>query len=388
MRTHSVAAAQRSSSLDVTSTASGSLGVTSPLNSVPGSLGVTAPLNTAPGTLGVGFRSSAEMYWKLSKGHLSVWVAFSALPGYLVSAPFSVPTAVALFTGTALASAASQALNQAREAGRDAKMARTWNRPIPSGRLSVDDARRFSIIAGLGGASLLTLGASGMSLAPATIALSTIWLYVNVYTPMKTTSCYNTHIGAIAGSLPVLIGFAAAQGFPIFLSPEPWVLLALQTLWQFPHFYPLAWMYREDYTRGGYKMFPLEDESGLETAKMCFPYMVALSALPCAAALAGATSWMFPISGTVVNAMWGRMWWNFYQAPSKASARKYFLGSLWYLVAMLGLYVVHVKEMDGSTVSQWRHDLKDRLGSICVHEREAKDVSIPHSLCPIAPPPE
>jgi protoheme IX farnesyltransferase len=327
--------------------------------------------------------NSASVYWKLSKGHLSVWVAFSALPGYLVSAPFSLPSAALLFSGTALASAASQALNQAREASRDAKMARTHNRPIPSGKLSVLDAKKFALLAGLSGTTLLTLGSVGMSLAPATIALSTILLYVNVYTPMKTTSCYNTHVGAVAGSLPVLIGFAAAQGFPVFLSPEPWVLLGLQTLWQFPHFYPLAWMYKEDYIRGGYRMFPLTDDTGLETAKMCLPYMIALTTLPCIASLTGATSWMFPISGSVVNALWLQQWYTFYRNPSKGTARKYFLGSLWYLVAMLGLYVVHVEETEGSPVSVWRHQVKERLTKLCVHEREAKDASIPPSLCPV-----
>jgi protoheme IX farnesyltransferase len=316
-------------------------------------------------------------WWRLSKGHLSVWVALSAIPGYLVSAPFSLGTAVCVLGGTALSSAASQALNQARERDRDSKMFRTSGRPIPLGRISVDEAKTFALLTGLAGSGLLTIGAS--SLAPATIALSTIWLYVNVYTPLKTVSPYNTHVGAVAGSLPVLIGFACAQGFPVFLSPEPWVLLGLQTLWQFPHFYPLAWMYRDDYLRGGYRMFPLSDVSGKETARMCLPYMVALAGLPFLASLTGATSWMFPVSGSVVNALWFQQWYRFSNSPSKATARRYFVGSLWYLVAMLGLYVVHVRETSGS----WHHNLKQRLAKMCMHERESADPSIPQSLCPI-----
>jgi protoheme IX farnesyltransferase len=207
---------------------------------------------------------------------------------------------------------------------------------------------------------------------------------MNVYTPMKTQSPYNTHVGAIAGSLPVLIGFACAQGFPIFLSPEPWVLLGLQTLWQFPHFYPLAWLYREDYLKGGYKMFPLSDESGFETAKMCLPYMIALAGLPFAASALGATSWMFPISASVVNGVWMKQWFDFYSKPSKVLGKKYFLGSLWYLVAMLGLYVIHVEEKEDSQVSRWRHSLKNRLTKICMHEREAEDPMVPATLCPVS----
>lgn len=326
--------------------------------------------------------NSIRDYWKLSKGHLSVWVALSALPGYLVCAPFSLPIASAVFTGTALASASSQALNQIQESERDSKMLRTMNRPIPCGRISIADAKKFAALTATTGCGLLTLGAGG-SLAPAVIALSTIGLYVNVYTPMKTRSEYNTHVGAVAGSLPVFIGFACASGFPIFLSPEPWVLFGLQTVWQFPHFYPLAWMYRNDYSAGGYKMFPLTDSTGLETAKMCVPYMMGLWAIPLVSSAIGATSWMFVISGSVVNALWSSQLYQFHSKPSKSTARTYFIGSLWYLMGIMGLYVVHLNESEESELHHWRTRLKKRMGELCVHEREASDSTIPNSLCPL-----
>ena len=327
------------------------------------------------------FLVSGKDMWKLSKGHLSVWVALSALPGYLVSAPFSAPVCVGIFAGTALASAASQALNQIREAHLDKKMNRTKDRPIPSGRISEDVAKKIAMFWGFSGVSLLSL--SSASLAPAAVALSTIALYVKVYTPMKTQSCYNTHVGAIAGSLPVMIGFAAAGGFPILLTPEPWLLLTLQTLWQFPHFYPLAYIHQSDYSRAGYKMFPLSDASGKETAKMCLPYLVALGAVPFLSSALAATSWMFPISGSVVNILWGKQWWDFHQHPSKKTAKQFFLGSLLYLVASMGLYVVHLNEAEGTSLHSWRVRLKARMAELCVHEREAKDSTIPSSLCPV-----
>jgi protoheme IX farnesyltransferase len=335
------------------------------------------------GLLLVGNKTSIDPLdvWKLSKGYLSVWVALSALPGYLVSAvPFSGSVAAGVFAGTALASAASQALNQIAEKAQDERMNRTKNRPLPSGRMSVETAQKLASVWGLSGLGLLTVSAGG-SFAPAAIAFSTIMLYVRVYTPLKTLSCYNTHVGAVAGSLPVMIGFAAAGGFPILLSPEPWVLLAMQTLWQFPHFYPLAWIHKKDYSAGGYKMFPLEDETGEKTAKMCFPYMLALTALPFASSALGATSWMFPISGTVVNVVWGKQWYDFYKNPTKMTAKKYFLGSLVYLISAMGLYVVHLKDVEGKPC--WRDRLKTRMASLCVHEREANDSSIPSSLCPL-----
>ena len=338
---------------------------------------IIAPVLASPTTM-----STMKDYWKLSKGHLSVWVALSALPGYLVSAPFSLPVATGVFAGTALACASSQALNQIQESVRDAKMARTKNRPIPTGKISVSSANMYAVSTAALGCTALTISASG-SLAPAVIALSTIGLYVNVYTRLKPVSPYNTHVGAVAGSLPVLIGFGCAGGFPIFLTPEPWVLFALQTIWQFPHFYPLAWMYREDYIAGGYKMFPLTDTTGIETAKMCLPYMMALAVLPIASSALGATSWMFPISGSAVNALWLRQYWAFSSAPSKCTARTFFLGSLWYLILMMGLYVIHLRDLPGSELHQWRLRLKARMADMCVHEREANDPVIPASLCPV-----
>ena len=304
-------------------------------------------------------------WWTLSKGHLSVWVSLSALPGFLVSVPVvGVFPLAGIMAGTALCSASSQALNQALEYRRDALMTRTKNRPIPTGAISVEQAKRFALVTGISGAGLLTIAAGG-SLAPAVIALSTIGLYVNAYTPLKTVSCYNTHIGAVAGSLPVLIGFACAGGFPILATPAPWLLFAIQTLWQFPHFYPLAWMYKDDYTKGGYQMFPLSDESGKETARMCFPYMIALGCLPFAASAAGVTSCMFPVSASVVTGVWMKQWWDFFLVPSKKSARTYFLGSLWYLLATMGLFAVHLEEGAEHT---WRARMKLRLKSVCFHE--------------------
>jgi protoheme IX farnesyltransferase len=322
---------------------------------------------------------------KLSKAHLSLWVALSALPGYLVCAPFDPVMIGGILTGTALASASSQALNQIYERDRDGRMARTRNRPIPTGRISVSEARVFAIATALSGSTILT-AVSG-SLAPAAIAISTIALYVNVYTPMKTKSCYNTHVGAIAGSLPVMIGFACAGGFDVFLtSSAPWIFFSIQTLWQFPHFYPLAWMYREDYTAGGYRMFPLGDETGKETAKICGPYMAALTAVPFLSSAIGATTWMFPITGSVVNALWGQQYMRFVKNPTKANARTYFLGSLWYLMLMMGAFVLHLKPQkltkDGSNDPfDWRLRLKKQCSKLCIHE-SATECNVP-SLCPV-----
>jgi len=321
-------------------------------------------------------------WMKLSKSHLSLWVALSALPGYLVCAPWDPLITCGILGGTALASASSQALNQIYERERDSRMARTKMRPIPTGKISVETARKFAAISAISGSAILTATASG-SLAPAAIALSTIALYVRVYTPMKTRSEYNTHVGALAGSLPVLIGFACAGGFEIFSSAAPWIFFTIQTLWQFPHFYPLAWMYREDYIAGGYRMFPLSDKTGFETAKMCGPYMAALAVVPLISSAIGATTWMFPVTGTVVNAIWGRKYLRFLQNPNKATARSYFLGSLSYLMLMMGAFVLHLKPQKTGLVDpyDWRMRLKKKISNLCIHESAVSECNVP-SLCP------
>ncbi|KAF4654962.1 Protoheme IX farnesyltransferase, mitochondrial [Perkinsus chesapeaki] len=233
-----------------------------------------------------------------------------------------------IFTGTLLCAASSQAINQMMEKDRDANMARTKSRPLPTGAISIRDAGIF---------------ASVTCPVPAAVALSTAALYTMVYTPMKVKSPYNTHIGSIAGSLPVLIGFSVA-GVPLLGDLAPFTLFMLQTLWQFPHFYALAWLFRCDYSRAGYRMFPLEDETGHQTAEMCRPYMLALAALPVVASAVGVTSWMFAFSGSVPNIIYYRYGFTKFAAnPSNASARRYFLHSVWYLAAMMGFFVLHAQ---------------------------------------------
>ena len=338
-----------------------------------------SPVSSCPDSFLPDHRISLSDCWKLSKGHLSIWVALSAIPGYLVCAPLDLASTAGILTGTALASASSQALNQLQEKDRDSRMNRTKNRPLPSGRLGENFAKNFALVTAAAGSGILTI-VSG-SIAPATIALSTIALYVKVYTPMKTQSNYNTHVGAIAGSLPVMIGFASAGGFDIFFSSfAPWVFFTIQTLWQFPHFYPLAWMYKDDYTNGGYKMFPLSDSSGLDTAKMCAPYMAALTIVPFVSSTLGATSWMFPVTGSAINAIWLKQFTSFYSAPSKATARQYFLGSLSYLILMMTAFVMHVKPVSENEYD-WRDNLRQKIGKLCLHEAAVSECNVP-TLCP------
>ncbi|KAF4705381.1 Protoheme IX farnesyltransferase, mitochondrial, partial [Perkinsus olseni] len=197
--------------------------VTSDVVSLSAATGVVVA-DVAPDRINV--KSIIRDYWKLSKGGLSVYAALSALPGYLVSCGlFDGISGVLLgsagvFSGTLLCAASSQVINQMMEKERDANMARTKNRPLPTGRITMPEASMFAgVTCSLGTAILFNVGGP----MPAAVALSTAALYTMVYTPMKVKSPYNTHIGSIAGSLPVLIGFSVA-GVPLFGDLAPWTL--------------------------------------------------------------------------------------------------------------------------------------------------------------------
>lgn len=326
------------------------------------------------------------LYWKLSKGKLTVWVALSALPGYFLALPALVDPLVvgSLLGGTFLTSASAQALNQVVEVERDAVMKRTAARPLPAGHLSITDANIFAALAGSSGLCLLSIGATP---ATAGIAAITMGTYVAMYTPLKVITPYNTHVGAVSGSLPTLMGFTAALGAG--LASSPWAphaafIFGMQTLWQMPHFYALAWLYRSDYARGGYNMFPLTDETGSLTASLSKPYLVALCALPWGMSAAGLASWMLPVGALVPSALWWRAFAAFEEKPSQATCRRFFLGSLSYLLSMLALVtffshapVPQEKSEDGEerTTEQkflepaWRARMQESLMAACPHEQ-------------------
>jgi len=209
--------------------------------------------------------------------------------------------------------------------------------------------------------------------------------YAAVYTPMKVVSPYNTHIGAISGALPTLLGFAAALGSDLVASP--WALHAawlfgMQTLWQMPHFYALAWLYRSDYVRGGYSMFPLSDETGHKTAAMSKPYLVALCAMPWGLSAAGLASWMLPIGAAVPSWLWWRSLAAFEQRPSSGTCKRFFLGSLSYLLSMLALFTAFVRAPNPAALPA-NHEIAESDASSDSAQTAAKGNDISEILEPV-----
>lgn len=176
-------------------------------------------------------------------------------------------TALGAIAGTAMSAAGANAINQWMERRRDALMRRTAARPLPRGNVSPAAVLATGVGLGLAGVALL-LALCGP--VPALLSLACIAVYVLAYTPLKPVSPIATFIGAIPGALPPLIGWSAAstaRGFGPLLEPGGLSLFAIMFIWQIPHFLAIAWMYQDDYAKGGFRVLPVLPNGGPRTAR-------------------------------------------------------------------------------------------------------------------------
>jgi protoheme IX farnesyltransferase len=208
----------------------------------------------------------------LSKPRITVMVVLMTAAGYFLGAKTIDPLGTFLCTllGTALSSGGAAALNNYLERDCDLKMNRTKTRPIPAGLVSPAEALSFGLVLTLLGVSLL---AWQVNLLTGFLSLLTSFLYVLVYTPLKRVTWWNTVIGAIPGALPPMGGWAAATGE---LGIGAWIVFFILFVWQHPHFYAIAWMYKEDYERGGFKMLPVVYPDGVRTFRQIIGFSIVL----------------------------------------------------------------------------------------------------------------
>jgi protoheme IX farnesyltransferase len=273
---------------------------------------------------------------ELGKARLTALVVGTAVVGYLLASGGQIDWIRLVLTtlGTALTALGANALNQWLEASRDALMHRTRTRPLPSGRLPVPVALAFAGLVSVLGPIVLGLAVDREA---ALLALAAWALYVLVYTPLKTRSPLNTLVGAIVGAIPPMIGWQAAAGR---LEPGAWALAGILFLWQIPHFLALAWLYREDYRRSGFRMLPVVDPSGHLTG--CVVAMYSLLLLPLAVGLTflGTCGWTYGAGSLVLGTglLGVGVWLE--RRRTEAAARRVFVASLVYLPLLLALMVV------------------------------------------------
>jgi protoheme IX farnesyltransferase len=244
-------------------------------------------------------QTRAADYLQLVRPRLALLVLVTVGAGWLLAAggqPSWLPL-VNASVGTALLFAGSSALNQLLERRRDALMPRTANRPLPAGRLQPAEVLALGSILSAGG--LVWLLAFCPPLA-AGLGAFALFSYVLVYTPLKERTPLSTLVGAVPGAVPPMIGWAAARGR---LDAGALALFLIVFLWQVPHFLAIAWIYRDQYARAGFRVLPVLDRQGVQTGRQMIHYTLALilaSLMPCVLGIGG---WLSGIGALVLGAV-------------------------------------------------------------------------------------
>ncbi|HLY70140.1 MAG TPA: heme o synthase [Puia sp.] len=270
-------------------------------------------------------------YKLLIKFNLSFMVVFSAVIAYLLApkvVAFDWKAIVIFFIGGMLVTGSANAINQITEKDTDAVMKRTANRPVAAGRMSETEGWVFSVIAGVAGVLILWQ----FNFLTAGLASLSLFLYAFIYTPLKKISSVAVLVGAIPGALPCLIGWAAGNDS---LSVGGWILFAIQFLWQFPHFWAIAWIAHKDYSKAGFKLMPSKEGQTKYSAIQSIIYSLLL--LP-----AGVLPYFFGMSGvlslvivTLANLFMITQCVRLYKEMTVQAARRVMFSSYIYLPIVL-----------------------------------------------------
>jgi protoheme IX farnesyltransferase len=281
-------------------------------------------------------KSWFAVYSDLAKARLTFLVLLTTLVGYYLGfrGPVDYLKMFHLLLGTALLAGGASALNQLLEREYDARMRRTQNRPLPSGRLQ---PQTVLILGGLASMIGLIYLAMAVNLLTSVIGAATLLSYLFVYTPLKRVTWLNTAVGAVPGALPPLMGWTAARNE---LSIEGWTLFAILAFWQLPHFLAIAWMYREDYARAGFKMLPVVDPEGYRTGRQAVSHTLGLLPISLCPFLLRLTGPVY-LAGAVVLGL-AFLWFaiQFARQLSTARARQLFYVSILYLPLLLAVMVL------------------------------------------------
>ena len=274
-------------------------------------------------------------YIELTKPRITWLIVMSTAVGYYFgrSGQWSTWRFLHTLVGTALIASGTAALNQWYERDADRQMRRTQMRPLPAGRLTPTRALWFGIGLAVGGALELGFGASWLACA---LGVATLCTYLFVYTPLKQKTWLSTTVGAIPGAMPPVIGYAGAAGR---LTAEAWALGAILFLWQFPHFYAIAWMYREDYSRAGIRMLPVVEPDGESTARQILLYSALLIPISLLPKWMGMTGTTYMVGAVALGMLFLYSGIRVSLDRTKQRARKVLLASIVYLPLLYALMV-------------------------------------------------
>jgi len=306
-----------------------------PLSSEP--LGVPPPSPAGAASEGTaargGVRALAADLAELVKSRIAGMVAVTCAAGFVLGSPGGIDGALLAHAliGTALVAMAGGALNQVLEREVDARMERTADRPIPGGRIGADAALALGVLLALTGLAQLALAVNVLT---ALLGAATLAGYLFVYTPLKRVSSLATVVGAVPGAMPPVMGWTAARGE---LDAGAWALFGILFLWQLPHFLAIAWMYRDDYARGGFPLITVADPDGRRTGRQAVLWAAALVPVSLAPAALGLTGAIYFLGALSLSLTFFGVAVAFARARSHPAARRLLLVSVLYLPAILAV---------------------------------------------------
>ena len=273
---------------------------------------------------------------ELVKARLTLLVLLTTAVGFYLGSesPINYMALFHVFFGTAAAAAGAAALNQWWERRADALMRRTRTRPIPAGRMRPLQAFILGIALSVFGVGYLAIVCNGLS---AVLAAITIAIYILAYTPLKRASTANTAVGAIPGAIPPMIGWSAARGS---IDAGAWSLFAIVFLWQLPHFFAIAWMYREDYSRAGFRMISTDDRSGERSASQSVFFCILLLVIAGLPAFLGIANFVYLGVELLLGGMFTAIAMRFLRMRNASAARLLFIASIAYLPLLLAALVL------------------------------------------------
>jgi len=273
---------------------------------------------------------------ELIKARLTLLVLLTTAVGFYLGAEPPIDYRALFHTvfGTAAAAAGAAALNQWWERRPDALMHRTRTRPIPAGRMAPFQALVLGAALSVFGVAYLAIVCNALS---AVLAAITIVIYIFAYTPLKRASTANTVVGAIPGAIPPMIGWAAARGD---IGAGAWSLFAIVFLWQMPHFFAIAWMCREDYSRAGFRMISTDDSTGERSASQSVFFCILLLILAGLPAFLGIANYLYLAIEVVLGGFFIGVAMRFLRLRTPSAARRLFIASIAYLPLLLAALVL------------------------------------------------
>lgn len=282
------------------------------------------------------YKSILADYWELTKPGVTFMVIISTFGGFYLATFGALDWMLLANTliGSWFVAAGTNALNQLIERDIDGRMKRTRKRPLPAGRLPLTHVRLFAWGISVIGIVYLWLSANALTGILAAITLAS---YIYIYTPLKRKSPLSTVVGAVPGALPALGGWVAVRGA---INMEAWIIFAILFFWQMPHFLAIAWIYREDYERGGFRVLPVLDQNGFHTGMHIVLNCLALLTVSLLPTLTGMTGTVYFMGAFILGAVF--LWSGVRLALQKTNrqAKQLLHASIVYLPILMALMLL------------------------------------------------